>query len=124
MESTFISTEPSMPEHLPAYPQVVEGNSLLQYKDYYVKIHDRVKESLAEIAASFESISDFMQGYKYYGCHKVGDRIVFREWLPEAEKVFVFGSFNEWSQNDLQMSLVKPEVWEASIPASTCPEGS
>ena len=124
MESTFISIKPSMPDHIPAHPQVEEGNSLLNYKDYYVRIHERVKQSLAEISEQFDSISEFMQGYNYYGCNKVADKIVFREWLPEAEKVFAFGAFNGWDQESVPMSMVKPDIWEATVPADSCPDGS
>lgn len=43
------------------------------------------------------SLSEFADGYLYYGLHNLGDEgWVIREFLPNARKVYLIGNFNDW----------------------------
>ena len=45
-------------------------------------------------------LSDFANGHNYYGLHKLKRGWVFREWAPNATKIFLVGDFNNWQENE------------------------
>jgi 1,4-alpha-glucan branching enzyme len=42
----------------------------------------------------------------------------FRVWAPHAEKVFVMGSFNDWSPDDCQLKHEENGYWGVNVPAA------
>lgn len=49
------------------------------------------------------NINDFFAGlvfnaYEYFGAHKENGKTVFRTYAPNAEKVCIYGSFNNWNE--------------------------
>jgi 1,4-alpha-glucan branching enzyme len=57
--------------------------------------------------------------HEYFGLHKNKDKTwSFREWLPNAERVALIGSFNDWNENDpdFQMKRAPGGVWEIKLP--------
>lgn len=75
----------------------VEGELNYRYKLYTSK--------LADIEASSGSIVDFANGYRYFGFQR-DERNKgwwFREWLPAAESVYLFGDFNGWDRTSLPL---------------------
>lgn len=40
--------------------------------------------------------------YKYFGAHIENDKVVFRTFAPAAEKVTIFGSFNNWTEEEMK----------------------
>ena len=56
--------------------------------------------------------------YEYFGSHRENkNTVVFRVWAPDAKNVSVTGDFNDWSQTENPMKLLKNSggVWEAEI---------
>ena len=47
------------------------------------------------------SLSDFANGYNYYGLHR-DSRVgwVFREWAPNATDIYIIGDFNDWKEDE------------------------
>ena len=73
-----------------------------------------------------ENISRFSSGidghaYRWLGAHREGDEFAFRVWAPNADKVFLVGSFNGWDKS-CQMTDVGG-VWETKLPAGSVSEG-
>ena len=58
----------------------------------------RYKARREEILPDGGSISDFANGYLYYGFHRTEEGWVFREWLPGADEVWLTGDFNGWNR--------------------------
>lgn len=56
--------------------------------------------------------------YEYFGSHRKNkNTVVFRVWAPDAKNVSVTGDFNNWSETENPMKLLKNSggVWEAEI---------
>lgn len=52
------------------------------------------------------NINDFFAGlvfnaYEYFGAHKENGKIIFRTFAPNAEKVCIYGSFNNWNEEPM-----------------------
>ncbi|MBQ2364371.1 MAG: 1,4-alpha-glucan-branching enzyme, partial [Alistipes sp.] len=73
---------------------------------------------LEDIKKSSGSITDYANGYKYFGWQR--DEIMkgwwFREWLPEAKDVYIFGDFNSWQRTELRLQPNREGVWSIFLP--------
>lgn len=47
-----------------------------------------------------QSLSDFANGYEYFGLHKTTRGWVFREWAPNATAIYLIGDFNNWQEDE------------------------
>ncbi len=92
--------------------QPVEGEMNARYARYKAKID--------EIEASNGSISDYANGYRYYGWQwdDVLDGRWVREWLPGAHDVYLFGDFNNWQRTELRLKRDQAGVWSIFLPAA------
>ena len=57
---------------LAPYKQAIEGR------------HNRAVEKISELTGGTGNLSDFADGYLYFGLHKENGHWVFREWAPNA----------------------------------------
>ena len=90
---------------------------LSPYKDTIVNRAEYAKSKEKELTSVAGSLSDFATGYLYYGLHKVPSGWTFREWAPNATKIYLIGDFNNW-QEDEKYSLQPLEngSWEINLP--------
>ena len=62
--------------------------------------HGRI-EARKEKLTGGRPLSKVMNNHLYYGLHKLKDgRWVFREWAPNATKIYLIGEFNNWKRVD------------------------
>ena len=61
--------------------------------------------------------------YEYLGVHITEKGTVFRVWAPNAEKVFVVGDFNEWTEEHPMERTTKGGIWECVLPEGLCKPG-
>ena len=61
--------------------------------------------------------------YEYMGMHREGDFCIFRTWAPNAEKAYVTGSFNGWSDSVEMNRITEKGVWEAKISSCLVSDG-
>ncbi|WP_056928536.1 alpha amylase C-terminal domain-containing protein [Candidatus Symbiothrix dinenymphae] len=62
-------------------------------------------------------LSEFADGYLYFGLHKTDAGWVFREWAPRATAIYLVGDFNDWTeQPDYQLHPIGNGAWEISLP--------
>ena len=74
------------------------------------KVHNDLNALLREFANGKS-----LQAYNFMGCHKTKNGHVFRVWAPNAESVFVVGSFNNWNTSASPMHSIGYGVWEAMV---------
>ena len=80
--------------------------------------YDMYIKRLCDIEKSAGSIVDYANGYKYFGWQR--DDVMqgwwFREWLPEAKDVYIFGDFNSWQRTELRLQRSRDGVWSIFLP--------
>ena len=80
------------------------------------------KESLL---APGQSLSDFANGYEYFGFHPADGGWYYREWAPAAEKLYLTGDFCNWDRYAHPMKALENGVFELFLPGENAlPEGS
>ena len=80
--------------------------------------HDGYLSRLKTIEQNCGSIVDYANGYKYFGWQwdDMMNGWWFREWLPEAHDVYIFGDFNGWQRTQLRLSKDANGVWSIFLP--------
>lgn len=73
------------------------------------------KSKKKEILHGGKTISDFANGYKYFGFHKTDNGYIYREWAPAAEKMYLTGDFNGWNLESHQMNNLGNGIFEIEI---------
>lgn len=109
-----------MEKNRPTLPIVAQDEWLQPVEAEIVARHDRYESKMAEILASNASISDYANGYRYFGWQwdETLDGWWLREWLPGAEDVYVFGDFNNWQRTEIRLKRDAAGVWSAFFPAA------
>ena len=73
-----------------------------------------------------QTLSDFANGYKYFGLHKVPrGGWVFREWAPTATDIYLVGDFNNWTEDEKYRCkrIEGTGNWELKLPAKAIKHG-
>ena len=83
-------------------PKIVHDDKwLIPYVDVIKHRKDLYNDRLESLLVDeIESLTEFSNGYNYYGYQIIDNSCVFREWLPNAEKIFLIGDFNDWEEDD------------------------
>ncbi len=81
--------------------------------NYRIEKYDKTKRKLLN---SNQKIKDFALGYLFYGLHKTENGWVFREWAPNATKIYLVGEFNNWQETDEYiLKKIDDENWEIKL---------
>ncbi len=80
----------------------------------------RYTERKKDIIRASSSLTDYANGYRYFGWQWDAslDGWWFREWLPEALDVYIFGDFNNWQRTELRLHKDRSGVWSIFFPAA------
>ena len=90
---------------LTPYKQAIEGR------------HNRAVEKIAELTNGTGNLSEFADGYLYFGLHKEKKQWVFREWAPNANAIYLIGSFSDWKElPEYRLLAIGGGVWEIKLP--------
>lgn len=75
--------------------------------------HELYLSALEDIRTSSGTIADYANGYNYFGFHRDEEAggWWFREWLPGAKEVCLFGDFNAWDRKSLPLRRGEHGVW-------------
>lgn len=72
---------------------------LLPFKDAVDARHKRISDVYARLSKD-GSLSRGINNHFYYGLHRTDDGWVFREWAPNATKIYLIGEFNNWKRSE------------------------
>ncbi len=99
-------------------PIIERDEWLLPVADEVTYRHKLYKERVVEIEKSAGSIVDYANGYKYFGWQYDPQMQGwwFREWLPEAHDVYIFGEFNSWQRTEIRLQRDSNGVWSTFLP--------
>lgn len=91
---------------------------LAPYKEAIEKRHERILEERDKIALD-GSLVDGLNNHLYYGLHRDADGSwVFREWAPNASRIYLIGEFNNWRRTAAySLNPIGGGNWEIRLPA-------
>ena len=98
---------------------IVEQDEWLQPVADEIELrHELYLQKISEIERNGGSIADYANGYRYFGWQRDDDMSGwwFREWLPKAHDVYIFGDFNGWQRTQLRLDRNTEGVWSIFLP--------
>ncbi len=97
---------------------IVDRDSWLKpVEDKLIERHELYLAELSKIEGSHNSIIDYADRHLRFGFQrdeKLGGWW-FREWLPAAKSVYIFGDFNGWERNDVWLTRDVDGVWSVFL---------
>lgn len=100
---------------------------LMPYKDVIDRRHRMVLEEKEKISGEHGGdISKSVNNHLYYGMHGTVDgQWVFREWAPNATKVYLIGDFNNWRRSEAYaLRPLGGGNWEIVLPSMMIGHGT
>ena len=89
---------------------------LLPFKEAVDARHERILASKKHIAKKGR-LTDAVNNHLYYGLHREGKQWVFREWAPNANRIYLIGEFNNWKRiGTYELQPVGGGSWEIRLP--------
>ncbi|MDD2424882.1 MAG: alpha amylase C-terminal domain-containing protein [Bacteroidales bacterium] len=102
----------------------VDDPWLEPFKKDIFRLHEKIAIKRQELAGYGNRLYDSVNSYLYYGVHREGDGILFREWAPNATELYLIGDFNGWKRDSYYaFSKCREGNWELRLPAGTVKEG-
>lgn len=109
------------PENTPGVLPIVAQDEWLRPAAPEIEVrYGRFNNRLCNIRRWNGSLSDYANAHLYFGLHydSVRRGWWFREWLPGAREVFLFGDFNDWERTQYPAELLPDSsgVWVLFLP--------
>jgi len=93
-----------------------EDKWLEPYRDVIDRRHEAILARKKEIAGD-GPLNLAVNGELYYCLHKEKECFVFREWAPNASRIYLIGSFNGWKRSsEWELSPIGDGNWELMVP--------
>ena len=98
-------------------PWLEPHKTAIKKRDQY--IHKSTDKILGD-----SSLPDFALGFHHFGLHQSDKYWIFREWAPNATKIYLVGDFNNWQEED-EFALRKTNggEWQAKLPKKSLKHG-
>jgi 1,4-alpha-glucan branching enzyme len=106
-------------------PVLVQEDPWLEpYTEVIGKRYEAVLNKKNELAELAGSLSSYATGYLYYGLHQAENRWTFREWAPNATRIFMLGDFNNWKEDSsFELKPINNGDWEIALPLDVMKHG-
>lgn len=115
------------PAAQPQHIRIVAHDPYLEpFEDAIRGRHDHVAWKISQLTnQGKETLSDFANGYQYYGLHRIPRGWVFREWAPNATDIYLVGDFNDWTEMEQYRCKRIPNTgnWELRLPVRAMKHG-
>lgn len=92
---------------------------LTPYREALIRRRQTMESARRRVLADTESLLEVARGHHDFGLHRDAEGWVFREWAPNAEALFLLGTFNGWEEKPgfaLQRAPGGGGLWEIRLP--------
>ncbi len=88
-----------------------------QLEPYFsdIALHLQRYQEKRQLITNGKSLLHSVNGYLYFGFHPTEEGWVFREWLPGADAVWLYGDFNGWDRFSHPLTNIGGGVWELQL---------
>lgn len=106
-----------MSDKIKRLPIIDDDEWLLPVADKINERYNNYTNRLNEIENSCGSLLNYANGHYYYGLtyNKIEKKWYYREWLPAAKDVYIFGDFNHWQRTSLPLTKDEKGIWSISF---------
>ncbi|MBR4867670.1 MAG: alpha amylase C-terminal domain-containing protein [Clostridia bacterium] len=98
-----------------ALQNLMQIDSQLEPYSSDIALHLERYNQKRQLVTNGKSLLNSANGHLYFGIHPTAEGWVFREWLPGADAVWLYGDFNEWNRFSHPLTNLGNGVWELQI---------
>jgi 1,4-alpha-glucan branching enzyme len=84
------------------------------------RISDRHEQAIrkeTKLTGSTSGLREFASGHLFFGMHRESGAWIFREWAPNADKIYLIGEFTNWEElPDFLLEKKEHGNWELMLP--------
>lgn len=89
-----------------------------------IMARERYISQKSEEVLGDSSLEDFALGYRHFGLHKTSDGWIFREWAPNATKIYLVGDFSDWQElAEFELTPDANGQWSIKLPKEKLKHG-
>ena len=105
--------------------KLLDDPYLLPFADAVRGRAARARARADELAGQGKSLADWASAHEYYGLHRVRRGWVFREWAPNATRMWLVGDFSGWRRKKAfeLKRIAGRDVWEGRFAAAAIRHG-
>ncbi len=94
-----------------------EDSYLKPFLEIIEKRKHKIRETENKLTEKKISIEDFASAHEYYGLHLKKNKWIFREWAPNATKIYLIGDFTNWEvKEDFRLHKINEKGdWELTV---------
>ena len=84
--------------------------------------NSNIRETERRLTAGQTGLENFSAGHEFFGLHYRKGGWVFREWAPNADRIYLIGNFCGWKEDEryaLRRIDASEGVWEIRLPEKT-----
>ena len=108
--------------HIPGI--ILKDPWLKPFQEIILKREERARQKEKELTGD-KKLVDFATGYLFFGLHKTNNNWIFREWAPNARKIYIIGEFTNWEENEeFRLTQKDSGNWEIELPANSLQHGA
>ncbi|MGD9330276.1 MAG: alpha amylase C-terminal domain-containing protein [Desulfobacterales bacterium] len=99
---------------------------LAPYRQALLKRRQAVETTCRELSGADASLPAAACDHLYFGLHRDPDGWIFREWAPNAQAIFLVGTFSDWAERPvyaLRRAAQREGVWEIRLPGDRLVHG-
>ncbi|MBF0226151.1 MAG: alpha amylase C-terminal domain-containing protein [Desulfobacterales bacterium] len=92
---------------------------LIPYEKEILKRINNILVTEEKLTQGKMSLSEFASGHEYFGLHFRDNKWIFREWVPNASKIYLIGNMTDWKEKE-EFALGKINndgVWAIEMPS-------
>jgi 1,4-alpha-glucan branching enzyme len=93
---------------------------LKPYEKIILRRRSKISAAESHLTGDKMSLADFASGHEYFGLHHRNNQWVFREWAPNADKIFLIGDMTDWQEEEaFSLKRCDNGVWEIRLSSDT-----
>ncbi len=99
---------------------------LTPYREALLQRRQTLEAARRKLLRPDASLIDIAREHAYFGLHREAEGWVFREWAPNADTIYLMGTFNAWREDPafaLQPAPGRDGAWEIRLPADRLAHG-
>lgn len=99
-------------------PELIKNDPYLQpFEPDFIRWEEKLRAKESEILDG-KSLIDFASGHNYFGLFKTEKNWIIRDWAPNATKIYLVGSFNNWEEkSEFELINIGNGCWELYLDA-------
>ncbi len=99
--------------------KILKHDPLLEHFEQDIELRmENYAHKRRELVGESGSLSDFANGYEYFGIHPTGESWIYREWAPGADEMYFTGDFCGWELYAHPMKKLPGGVFEVILPGA------